>query len=301
MRIPQKTYQAPRLSPILTFVTVLLISLLTGCAEVADLAGVAEVIGVDSSLVDLMKSFEDFTPQQEYYIGRTVGTMILNQYPPYEDPNANAYLNLLGQVLAQASDMPEIFGGYHFLVLDSDDINAFAAPGGFIFVTRGILRCAEHEDAVAAILAHEIGHVQAKHGLQAIKKSRVTGALTNVALTGVKTYADEDLAELTSIFEDSIFDITTTLIKNGYSRAFEKEADLTALTILQRLGYDPNGMVDMLNVMKERLQPGGLDFAKTHPDPDDRIAYIQELIGPYAPVALHEARQQRFSAALGNL
>jgi predicted Zn-dependent protease len=70
---------------------------------------------------------------------------------------------------------------------------------------------------------------------------------------------------------------------------------------LQRLGYDPNGMVDMLNVMNERLQPGGLDFAKTHPDPDDRIEYLQELIGPYAPVTLHEVRQQRFNAALGNI
>jgi len=275
-----------------------IISLLSGCAE---LAGVAEVIGVDPSLVTLMKSFEDFTPQQEYYVGRTVGAMILNQYPPYEDSGANAYLNLLGQSLAQASDMPEIFGGYHFLVLDSDDINALAAPGGFIFVTRGMLRCANHEDAVAAILAHEIGHVQAKHGLQAIKKSRVTGALTNVAITGVKTYADEDIAELTSIFEDSIFDITTTLIEKGYSRAFEKEADLAALAILQRLRYDPNGMIDMLNVMNDRLQPGGLDFAKTHPDPEDRIAYIQELIGSYAPVTLNEVRQQRFSAALGNI
>ncbi len=227
---------------------------LSGCAEIA---GLAEIVGVDPSLVNLMKSFEDFTPQQEYYVGRTVGAMVLDQYPPYDNERANAYLNLLGQSLALASDTPEIFGGYHFLVLDSDDTNAMAAPGGLIFVTRGMLRCAEHEDAVAAILAHEIGHVQAKHGLQAIKKFRVTGALTNVAITGVKTYGDEDLAELTSIFEDSIFDITTTLIEKGYSRAFEKEADLSALTILQRLGYDPNGMIDMLTVMNDRLQPGG--------------------------------------------
>ena len=272
--------------------------LLSGCAE---LASVAEIVGVDPSLVSLIKSFEDFTPEQEYYVGRTVGAMVLNQYPPYDNEQANAYLNLLGQALALASDTPEIFGGYHFLVLDSDDINALAAPGGFIFLTRGMLRCAEHEDAVAAILAHEIGHVQAKHGLQAIKKSRVTGALTNVAITGVKTYGDEDLAELTTIFEDSIFDITTTLIEKGYSRAFEKEADLIALTILQRLGYDPNGMIDMLTVMNGRLQPGGLDFVKTHPDPEDRIAYIQEIIGPYAPVTAHNVRQQRFSAALGGI
>ncbi len=295
----QRTFLSKQPAPFLVMLLILVAGgLLNGCAEIAS---VAEIVGIDPSVVSLIKSFEDFTPQQEYYVGRTVGAMILNQYTPYDAEAANAYLNLLGQSLALASDMPEIFGGYHFLVLDSDDINAFAAPGGLIFVTRGMVRCAGHEDAVAAILAHEIGHVQAKHGLQAIKKSRVTGALTNVAITGVKTYADEDLAELTSIFEDSIFDITTTLIEKGYSRAFEKEADMIALTILQRIGYDPNGMIDMLNVMNENLQPGGLDFAKTHPDPEDRIAYIQEIIGPYAPVALHNVRQQRFSAALGDI
>jgi predicted Zn-dependent protease len=78
------------------------------------------------------KSFEDITPQQEYYIGRTVGARILQKYKPYDNPAANRYVNTLGQTLAQASDLPETYGGYHFLIQDSDEINAFAAPGGFI-------------------------------------------------------------------------------------------------------------------------------------------------------------------------
>lgn len=276
-------------------------SLLTGCAEMAELADIADIVGVGQSAVNLVKSFQDFTEEQEYYVGRTVGAMILDKYPAYDHPAANTYINLLGQTLAKVSDRPETFAGYRFLILDSDDINAFAAPGGFIFVTRGMLRCALHEDALAAILAHEIGHIQAKHGLQAIKKSRVSAALTSAAIAGVKTYADEDLAELTDIFEDSIFDITTTLIENGYSRAFEKQADLAAIAILQRLGYNPNGLVDMLNIMDNRLQPDGLDFAKTHPDPADRLVYIEGVIGPYQPVIPNKTRQQRFQAALGNI
>ncbi|MFZ0482181.1 MAG: M48 family metalloprotease [Desulfobacterales bacterium] len=258
----------------------------------------AESISKSSKAV--ARSFEDFTPEQEYYIGRTVGAVITNKYKPYNNKRVNAYINLLGQTLAKASDMPETFNGYHFLILDSDEINALAAPGGLIFITRGMLRCCRDEDAVAAVLAHEIGHVQFKHGLQAIKKSRVTSALIILGTEGAKTFGGEDLANLTSTFEDSISDITSSLVNNGYSRKFERQADIAAVTILKRVGYDPNGLVDMLKVMEKKLKPGGPDFAKTHPSPESRIADIQKHIGKYAKVHEPKVRQKRFLAALGN-
>ncbi len=247
------------------------------------------------------KTFQDITPEQEYYIGRTVGAMILQKYEPYDNPKADRYINVMGQMLAQASDWPETFGGYHFLILDSDEINAFAAPGGLIFMTRGILRCCPHEDAVAAVLAHEIGHVQYKHGLRAIKQSRITSAVTSLAILGTKTLGDEDLAALTETFEESISDITKTLIVNGYSRSFEYQADLAAVSILQRVGYNPNGLVDLLNQMKIQLKPDRPDFAKTHPSPDSRLAEIQKYIGKYSNVQLSQARQTRFETALGRI
>jgi predicted Zn-dependent protease len=275
-------------------IVLILIGLIAGCAGM-DIRTVVNLAG------NLIKSFQDFTPEQEYYIGRTVGAMIVNKYPPYDNKQANEYLNILGQTLAQASDRPETFAGYSFLILDTDEINAFAAPGGLIFVSRGLLRCCKNEDAVAAVLAHEIGHAQLKHGLQAIKKARITAALTSAAIEGAKASGSKDLAELTQTFGDSIFDITTTLLNNGYSRDFEKQADLAAVTILERVGYNPNGMVDMLTVMKTKLRPGGLDFAKTHPSPDSRIADIQEKIGAYSEVKTPEVRQKRFITALGNI
>jgi beta-barrel assembly-enhancing protease len=85
--------------------------------------------------------------------------------------------------------MPETFGGYHFLILDSDEINAFAAPGGLIFVTRGMLRCCDSEDAVAAVLAHEVGHVQHQHGIQTIRKPALTSAFTILAAEGAGPWA----------------------------------------------------------------------------------------------------------------
>jgi predicted Zn-dependent protease len=247
------------------------------------------------------KSFEDITPEQEYYIGRTVGAVIVNKYRVYPNTEANEYLNLLGQTLAQASDRPETFGGYHFLILDSGEINAFAAPGGLIFVSRGMLRNCKSEDAVAAVLAHEIGHVQLRHGLQSIDRSRLTQALTTLAAEGAKTFGKKELADLTRAFEGSITDITSTMINNGYSRAFEREADAAAIQILSRVGYDPNGLVAMLSEMEKNLKPGGLDFAKTHPSPRSRIDDIRSLnVGgkPYQEVS---ARQARFRKALGNI
>jgi predicted Zn-dependent protease len=259
----------------------------------------AESIRKTSKAVE--RSFEDFTPEQEYYIGRTVGAVITNKYKPYQNKKANAYINLLGQTLAQASDMPETFNGYHFLILDSDEINALSAPGGLIFITRGLLKCCRNEDAVAAVLAHEIGHVEYKHGLQAIKKSRITTALITIGSEGAKNFGGEDLATLTRTFEGSISDITSTLINNGYSRNFERQADLAAATILKRVGYNPNGLVDMLKEMEKRLKPGGLDFAKTHPSPASRIADIQKHIGKYAKIHEPRAREKRFLAALRNI
>ncbi len=312
--IPRKlTFRSCPVKGILFFVLIIFImtGLLAGCESIDTVAKIGTAVGMATGAIDqaqaesiqksasaVSRSFQDFTPEQEYYLGRTVGAVIVNQYKPYDHPAANRYINLLGSTLAQASDLPETFGGYHFLILDSDEINAFAASGGFIFITRGLLRCCRSEDAVAAVLAHEIGHVQFRHGLQAIKKSRVTAALTTLAVEGTKSFTGQDLANLVGTFEGAITDITTTMINNGYSREFEQEADRAAITILRRVGYDPNGLVEMLQIMQERLRPGGLDFAKTHPSPASRIADIQKLTGPYRPVTKPDLRQKRFTENL---
>jgi len=247
------------------------------------------------------KTFESITPEQEYYIGRTVGAVVLNQYKPLNNAAANHYLNVLGQTLAQFSDKPETFGGYHFLIMETDDVNAFSAPGGLIFISRGMIRCCQNEDALAAVLAHEIGHVELQHGLQAISKSRMTSALTILATESAKSFGGKELAQLTEAFEGSIADITSTMMNNGYSREYERQADRVAVTILQRSGYDPNGLTAMLTQMKKQLKPGGHDFAKTHPSPDSRIKDIAKWIGPVKPVVSSTVRQARFQAAAGKI
>ncbi|MFW5811305.1 MAG: M48 family metalloprotease [Thermodesulfobacteriota bacterium] len=288
--------------------------MLAGCESIDQITAAGANIAQSAGFIDqaqaesivqsgraVARSVEDITPEQEYYIGRTVGAVILKRYPAYTDKQANRYVNVLGQVLARASDLPETYGGYHFLIMNSDDINALSAPGGFIFVTRGLLRCCRHEDAAAAVLAHEIGHVQHRHGLQAIKKSRITTALTTIGVEGAKSFGSAELSKLTETFEQSVSDITRTLIDSGYSRAFEYQADAAAATILRRVGYNPTGLVDMLTVMDQRLKPGRLDFAKTHPDPKKRIAEVRSAIRSSGPVTPPASRQSRFQAALGRV
>jgi predicted Zn-dependent protease len=241
------------------------------------------------------KKNEEFTPEQEYYIGRSVAAVILNKYPSHTNPPANEYLNLIGQALAQVSDMPEIFLGYRVLVLNSDEINAFATPGGHIFITKGLLRYCRTEDAVAAVLAHEIGHIQLKHGIQAIKKERVIEFWKTVGteLGGEK---------LLENFGGAIGDLTNMVINTGYSRPFEYAADDVSQTLLRRLGYDPNGLVEVLMVMDEKLKPDDAGFGKTHPAPKDRIDRVQRKMGvQYSPVKTPKARQDRYMKALGKI
>jgi len=287
---------------------------LTSCQTMESAADIATVIGQGTGVITgsqaesirksakaVARSAEEFTPEQEYYIGRTVGAVVLTKYRAYDQAEVNRYVNVLGQTLAEASDLPSIYGGYHFLVLNSDDINAFATPSGLIFVTRGLLRCCRDEDALAAVLAHEVGHIQLRHGMQAIEKARVTEALTTLAAEGAKSLGSREVAALTRTFEGAITDITNTLINNGYARAQEYEADRAAVTVLRRVGYDPDALLEMLQQMKRNLKPGGLDFAKTHPPPDDRIAQLAKAGLAASPVPAPAPRQKRFQQTLGRI
>lgn len=281
---------------------------LAGCASVAkmatDVAAATGTIdeeeakslhrGIDA--IDL--TFKGINPQQEYYIGRAVAAQLLNDYPPLKDHKRNRYLNEIGQTLAMASDRPETFGGYHFLVLDTDEINAFAAPGGLILISKGMIDLCQTEDELAAVLAHEIGHVVGKHGLRAIKNSRLTSALTILATESARTFGGSDLKQLVTDYEGSIDDITSTLVVSGYSRGLEEEADRIAITILERVGYNPRALPRMLGEMKKRLKPDGPGFARTHPDPQDRMDSIRPTLAGKPDPTSPQVRSDRFATAV---
>jgi predicted Zn-dependent protease len=286
-------------------------ALVLGCGQMAKVASQVaadqgmitqeEAGSINRTVEGLERYWTDITPEQEHYIGRAVAATLLAEYPPLDDPAANRYLNQLGQSLVLVSERPETFGGYRFLLLDSDEVNAFACPGGLILVTRGLVRCCESEDALAAVLAHEIGHVAGKHGLRAIKSSRLTSALTILATESARTFGSEDVAQLTEDLEGSISDITRTLVSSGYSRDLEREADRAAVAILDDIGYSPHGLDAMLEVMQRRWSPRGPGFMRTHPSPQDRRREVGPLLAGAAPLAPPAARQQRFGSALAGI
>jgi len=279
---------------------------LFSCETVQPVADVATQIGVMSGKIDeqeagnikktvdsLSKTFEDITPEQEYYLGRSVAANILSQYKPYDNQQLTHYLNLIGKACSLVSTRPETFGGYHVLALDSDEINAFAAPGGLIFLTKGLLRCCKTEDEIAAVIAHEIAHVQFKHGLQAIRQERVTHFLTAILEEALQDQL-RDNKELTDLFEGSIKDITTTLITNGYSQSQEFRADQGAMVILGKLGYSQGALISVLQSMRQRFTPDKHDFNKTHPKPESRIAEISKSYSVSGLYTINSARQKRF-------
>lgn len=227
----------------------------------------------------LRKGFADLTPQEEHYLGRAVAARILGQYRPLDDESRMRYLNTLGRLLARASDRPETYGGWHFLLLDSDEVNAFAAPGGFIFVTRGLFGTCATEEQLAAVLAHEIAHVALRHGLGAIKNERLTEAFTILGTEAVKEYSSAQLSQLTAAFEGSINDIANKLIVSGYSQGQEYAADAAAAAIAWRSGYNPAGLTEFLAALGERGRRGGKQgFFSTHPEAGERLSRASAVI-----------------------
>ncbi len=285
--------------------------LASGCSTVTQVGGIVgqatgvmnadQAAAMTKSAQAIEKTFEDITPQQEYYIGRAVAATVLVTYRPFDREEANAYLNLVGRTVAQFSIKPETFGGYHFLLLETDEVNAFAAPGGLILVSRGMVRCCKSEDELVAVLAHEVSHVAYQHGLKAIHKGRLTSALTTLGAAAGSTLAGGQLAEVTKAFEGSITDVTSTMMNSGYSRTTEFEADKGAVAIMKAMGYNPVALITMLEQMQSQLKGDSHGFGKTHPAPEVRIAEIKKIIGNPAPLEASPVRQQRFQKAMGGV
>lgn len=262
--------------------------MLASCAAVqqgADiLAGAGKLSESDRQAIQktsqaVSATFSEITEEQEYFIGRSVAALILSQYPAYDNPPLTSYINTLGQAIVYSSDRPEIYAGYHFLVLDTEEVNALSAPGGFIFISKGLIRRCRNEEMLASILAHEIGHVCAKHGLQSIKKSRLVDAFRVIGQEAARRYGPEELAELTTAFEGALGDIVETLVVRGYDRKYEYEADQLAVKFDVAIGYSPQGLTDFLQTMiGDSSTAAGKGWFKTHPSPEQRMDRVERQV-----------------------
>jgi predicted Zn-dependent protease len=256
---------------------------------------------VGRTVDNVNKANQELSPVQQYYLGRAFGATILESRKPVDNPAANTYVNTLGQALVLASDQPATYSGYRFLILDVPEVNAFSGPGGFIFITKGLVKLTSNEAELAAVLAHEIGHVALKHGVKAIQKDRMTGAWVGAGADAMKTFGPSEAKDMANAFEGSITDLTKAVVDKGYSRDTEFEADAYAVTVLRNSGYSPKALLAMLNDLKKIPQGKGSSLSKTHPAPADRIAKVQSVVAKDPAVKISDVEQQRYQAALGNL
>jgi predicted Zn-dependent protease len=238
---------------------------------------------VNDALSAMEKAFNDldaeFTLEDEYYLGRAVAANILAVYKPYtRNPEMTQYLNRICQTLAIHSSQPVTFNGYHVIILDSPEFNAFASPGGHIFVTKGLVQAATSEDMLAAIIAHELAHIILKHSIEIINDMKLPGEMSAIADKAADFAGrDSSSAQRLMFFRNSVSKAMDTMLKNGYSQSQEFNADGEAMVLLASAGYDPSALPDMLKVLQrvQRSQKGG--FNATHPSPAERIANVEKL------------------------
>ena len=250
---------------------------------------------ITSTVMSIGKAARPLADDEEYYVGRAVAARITSTYPLYRNSRLTEYLNLIGQTIALHTDKPTTFGGYHFALLDSTEINAFACPGGIILITRGMLSSVQSEDELAAVLAHEIGHIIHRDGIAAIQSSRWTEALLVIGSNAAREFGPKDTAKLVSLFEGSIDDVVKTLVVNGYGRDQEKAADASALGYLAAAGYDPQGLTGYLNRLEQAGQGSKGGILKTHPGTKERLDNVRQVSVPAVDTSALPQRSKRFA------
>ncbi|MDR2731073.1 MAG: M48 family metalloprotease, partial [Treponema sp.] len=213
------------------------------------------------------------------------------------NPELTAYLNLICGTIVINSPEPHIYNGYHVAILDSDEINAFTTSGGHIFLTRGLINIAKTEDALAAVVAHEVAHNQLRHSIKSIKTSRITQAFLLTATAGAGIITGMDVNEFVDILNESVGEILQTMVNSGYSKEQEYDADLAAMCFMSAAGYQPSGLLDMLGELKD-VHTIGAGLNKTHPAPMQRIYFAKRALDRYNVADTTVSRQERFREAL---
>lgn len=207
------------------------------------------------------------TDAEEQELGTAVSERIRTRYGVVQDAAVHRYLALVGTALAQGSTRPAL--PWTFVVLDTDGVNAFAAPGGYVHITRGALALVKNEAELAGVLGHEIIHVTEKHTIKAIQKSKA-----------VQMGAAETLSGSSSLMERAVTATYDNIVERGFGRAEENESDEMGVTLANKTGYAPNGLVRFLTTLKDRnkasTEKRGL-FA-SHPEMQERLDRITKLI-----------------------
>lgn len=228
-----------------------------------------------------------FSPENDVKLGRQYAAPLEKELGGrIADENLQRYVDDVGQKIARVCHRPDI--SYQFTAVNDKMINALALPGGYIFITRGLLKEMKTEGQMAAVLAHEVGHVIARDTMAALSRQLSMTALLAAAHVGGAPGQAARAA-----------DFVSAMLSLQYSRDDEKEADLTGLSYMIQAGYDPNGMVETMQILDELQTLRPIEFFSTHPNPESRISYIKEKIATrYASVGTLKTGKDEFNEAV---
>ena len=235
--------------------------------------------------------------QQEIEMGGQYAQQINAQLPIINDPEANRYINLLGDSIARLTSRTDI-PDWRFFIVDSREVNAFAVPGGFIYVNRGLIERTQRMDQLAGVLGHEIGHVVRRHSIKQMQQAQ--GANLGVTLACVLTRVCESQAGQAAI------QVGGTALFAKFSRSDETEADVEGINNVVRAGISPDGIPEMFEILlnERRSNPGAVEgWFSTHPMEEDRIANTRAIIAKINPSVLRtlstdSQRYQQFKSRI---
>lgn len=227
---------------------------------------------------------KEFSNDEEIALGEGIAAAFLGAAPLHHDQNLQRYVNRVGRWVAMHGERPDL--PWTFGVIDTETINAFAFPGGTVIVSSGLLKRLNSEAELAGALAHEVAHVVKRHHIQAIQSQASTDFWTGIAQdVAADRVGRSGGGALAQAAKQKLVDMGADLVKSGFilrplDRSLEYEADRMAIVIAARSGYDPYGLVAVLQMLAQAHGDGdGASVFATHPAPGDRIAELERL-GP---------------------
>jgi len=245
-------------------------------AAIAIVSGTAVAASLDLGRIfgagkDLATAATGMDEKDEIAVGREVAGRTLGAAPLVADPALQAYVNRVGRWVASQTERPDL--PWHFGVIDSAAINAFAAPGGYVLITRGLYEILDSEAQLAGVLGHEIGHIVQRHHIAVMQKSAAISAGAQLAQARDRSY-----------LVNNMIGTGAEVFARGLDKSAEFEADQIGVVLAARAGYSPFGLVEVLHKLSAR---GGEDASlallfKTHPHPGERLTQLGQALAPRA-------------------
>lgn len=276
-------------------------SVLAGALLMALPLGASADLDLGKLFDSIKQAFRPASQDEEIAIGRDAAATLLGASAPIGDKPVQEYVNKVGLWIALQSDRPDL--PWHFAVVDSDDIDAFAAPGGYVFITRGLLLHMHNEAELAGVLGHEISHVVLKHHLNALQKAARMDLASQAAQVGMASKGYD--SQLDQQLMEKVSSATRTLYSKGLDKDDELDADRMGVVLAARAGYDPYGLLAVLQTL-EAVDPKSSSMQlllATHPSPKDRIDTLSQAmaLGNFDRFGGQAEAQERFEGVVKGL